>query len=161
MKFLGEDVVRHLGRVLQFAPVAIAFFFALSFWRKGFTEGAIITGLMGIGLLLLIVLLHVIEKITGNTRRFVLVCSTLVIAIGVYSLIDGDIYMGISQMAIGMSLIFGQLLKGKWQHICCAAALGIAVGAIILEEINDNKPHATEREVGVQQEVTGRRYFHA
>ncbi|RKU10991.1 hypothetical protein C6502_09250 [Candidatus Poribacteria bacterium] len=61
-----------------------------------------------------------------------LVCSVLVIAIGVYSLIDADIYMGISQVAIGMSLIFGRLLKGKWQHICCAAALGIAVGAIVL-----------------------------
>ena len=161
MKFLEKDVVRYLGRTLQFAPVAIAFFFALSFWRKGFTEGAIITGLIGIGLLLLIILLNVIEKITGNTRRFVLVCSILVIAIGGYSLIDGDIYMGISQMAIGMSLIFGQLLKGKWQHICCAAALGIAVGAIILEEINDNKPHTIEREMGSQQVVTTKRHFHA
>ena len=132
MKFLEKDSVRHLGRILQYAPAVIAFFLALSFWRMGFTEGAIITGLMGIGLLLLIVLLHVVEKITGNKRRFVLVCSVLVIAIGVYSLIDGDIHMGISQMAMGMSLIFGQLLKGKWQHICCAAALGIAVGAIIL-----------------------------
>ena len=132
MKFLGKDAVRHLGRILQYAPAAIAFFFALSFWRMGFTEGAIITGLIGVGLLLLIVLLHVIEKITENTRRFVLICSILVIAIGVYSLTDGDIYMGISQMALGMSLIFTQLLKGKWQHICCAAALGIAVGAIVL-----------------------------
>ena len=132
MKFLGKDAVRHLGRILQYAPAAIAFFFALSFWRMGFTEGAIITGLIGVGLLLLIVLLHVIEKITENTKRFVLICSILVIAIGVYSLTDGDIYMGISQMALGMSLIFTQLLKGKWQHICCAAALGIAVGAIVL-----------------------------
>ena len=136
MKFLGKDAVRHLGRILQYAPVAIAievyFFLALSFWQMGFTEGAIITALMGIGFILLIVLLHIIEKITGNTRRFVLICSILVIAIGVYSLIDGDIYMGISQMALGMSLIFGQLLKGKWQHICCAIALGIALGAIIL-----------------------------
>lgn len=133
VKFLGKDAVRHLGRILQYAPAAIAFFLALSFWRMGFTKGAIITALIGIGLLLLIGLLHVIEKITGNKRRFGLVCSALVIAIGVYSLIDGDIYMGISQMALGMSLIFGQLLKGKWQHICCAAALGIAVGAFVLK----------------------------
>ena len=132
MKFLGKDIVRHLGQILQYVPVAIAFFLALSFWRMGFTEGAIITGLMGIGFILLIVLLHIIEKAIGNTGRFVLVCSVLVIAIGVYSLIDADIYMGISQVAIGMSLLFGQLLKGKWQHICCAAALGIAVGAIVL-----------------------------
>lgn len=70
MKLLGKAAVRHLGRILQYAPVAIAFFFALSFWRMGFTEGAIITGLMGIGLLLLIALLHVIDKITGNKRLF-------------------------------------------------------------------------------------------
>lgn len=161
MTALGKDKIRPIGRILQYAPAAVAFFFALSFWRKGFTEGAIVTGLIGIGFLLLIVLLHVIEKITGNTKRFVLVCSILVIAIGGYSLIDGNIYMGISQIAIGMNLIFAYLLKGKWQHICCAAALGIAVGAMILEEINDNKPHAIEREVGLQQEATGRRYFRA
>ena len=158
---LSKDKIRPITRILQYAPVAIAFFFALSFWKKGFTEGAIIFGLMGIGFILLIVLLHIIEKIIGNTRRFVLICSILVIAIGVYSVIDGDIYMGISQMALGMSLIFGQLLKGKWQHICCAAALGIAVGAMTLEEINHNKPHPVEREAGAQHEVTGGRYFHA
>lgn len=53
MKFLAKDIVRHLGRILQYVPVAIAFFLALSFWRMGFTEGAIITGLMGIGFILL------------------------------------------------------------------------------------------------------------
>ena len=160
MKFLGRDAGRHLGWTLQCVPVAIAFFYALSFWRKGFTEGAVIFGLMGIGFILLVVLLHITEKIMENTRRFVLVFSILVIAIRVYSLIDGDLYMGISQTAIGMSLIFGQLLRGKWQHVCCAVALGIAVGAIILEEINEDKPHAIEREVGVQQDFTSGRYFH-
>lgn len=74
-------------------------------------------------------------------------------------MIDGDLYMGISQMALGMSLIFGQVLKGKWRHICCAAAIGIAAGAIILEDISDNTSHAAEREVGVQQESPSRGYF--
>lgn len=160
MKFLGKDAARHIGRILQCAPAAIAFFLALSFWRMGFTEGAIFTGLMGVGFILLIVLLRIIEKAIGNTGRFVLVCSALVIVIGVYSLIDWDIYMGISQVAIGMNLLFGQLLKGKWQYICCAAALGIAVGAIILEEINDNKQHPVDREAGVQQVVTSKRHLH-
>ena len=160
MKFLEKDSVRHLGRILQYAPAVMAFFLALSFWRMGFTEGAIITGLMGIGLLLLIVLLHVVEKITGNKRRFVLVCSVLVIAIGVYSLIDGDIYTGIGAMALGAILIFAEVLKGKWQHICCAAALGIAVGAFVLEDMNDTKPQPVEREVGVQQVVTSKRHLH-
>ena len=161
MKFLGEDVVRHLGRVLQFAPVIIAFFFALSFWRKGFTEGAIAFGLMGIGFIFICFLLHIIKRITGNNRRFVLVCSILVIVIGVYSLIDEDIYVGIGITSIGMILIFAEVLKGKWKHICCVVALGLAVGAFILEDINDNKPHAIEREVGAQQDVTDRRHFHA
>ena len=132
MKFLGEDVVRHLGRVLQFAPVAIAFFFALSFWRKGFTEGAIITGLIGIGLLLLIVLLHVIEKITGNTRRFVLVCSILIIAIGVHSLVIGNIYDGIFYVLLGMTFLFMAVLKGKWGIICSTVVLVLAIGFLIL-----------------------------
>ncbi len=161
MTILGKDKIRHIARVLQYAPIAIAFFFALSFWRKGFTEGAIAFGLMGIGFMLLCILLHVIKRITGNNRRFVLVCSILVIAIGVYSLIDEDIYAGIGITSFGMILIFAEVLKGKWKHICCAAALGLAVGAFILEEVNDDKPHAIEREVGVQQNVTGRSYFHA
>ena len=53
MTILGKDKIRHIARVLQYAPIAIAFFFAVSFWRKGFTEGAIAFGLMGIGFLLL------------------------------------------------------------------------------------------------------------
>ena len=161
MTILGKDKIRHIARVLQYAPIAIAFFFAVSFWRKGFTEGAIAFGLMGIGFLLLIVLLHITEKIIGNKRRFVLVCSILVIAIGVYSLIDEDIYAGIGITSIGMTLIFSELVRGKWKHICCGVVIGLAVGAFILEEVNDDKPHAIEREVGVHQEVTGRSYFHA
>lgn len=116
---------------------------------------------MGIGFMLLCLLLHIIKRITGNNRRFVLVCSILVIAIGVYSLIDEDIYAGIGITSFGMILIFAEVLKGKWKHICCAVALGLAVGAFILEEVNNDKPHAIEREVGVHQEVTGRSYFHA
>ena len=115
---------------------------------------------MSVGFILLGVLLHIVKKITGNNRRFVLVCSILVIAIGVYSLINGDLYTGIGMMSIGINLIFAEVLKGKWRHICCAAALGLAVGAFILGEINDEKSHAIENEVGLQQDVTGRRHFH-
>ncbi len=161
MKVLGKDAVRPLGRILQYAPVAIAFFFALSFWRKGLTEGAIAFGLMGIGYILICFLLHIIKRITGNNRRFLLVCSMFVIALGLYSLIDKDIYAGIGITAIGMILIFTEVLKGRWKHICCAVALGLAVGAFIWKEVNDNKTHAIEREVGVQQDVTDRRHFHA
>ena len=161
MAILRKDKIRHIGRILQFAPVAVVFCFALSFWQQGFTEGAIISGLMGIGFLLLIVLLHITEKIIGNRRRFVLVCSILVIAIGMYSLIDGDIYAGIGATGLGAILIFAEVLKGKWRHICCAVALGIAVGAFVLEDMNDTKPQPVEREVGVQQIVTSERHLHA
>ena len=160
MAILGKDKIRHIALVLQYVPAVTAFFFAFSFWQKGFTEGAVAFGLMGIGFLLLIVLLHIIKKITGNNRRFVIICSILVIAIGVYLLIDGEIYTGIGITSFGMILIFNEVLKGKWRHICCAAALGIAVGAFILGEINDEKSHAIENEVGLQQDVTGRRHFH-
>ena len=146
--------------MLQYVLAVTAFFFAFSFWQKGFTEGAVAFGLMGIGFLLLIVLLHIIKKITGNNRRFVIIYSILVIAIGVYLLIDGEIYTGIGITSFGMILIFTKVLKGKWRHICCVVALGFAVGAFILGEINDEKSHAIENEVGLQQDVTGRRHFH-
>ena len=149
MPILGKDKIRRLARGLQYAPVVVAFFFALSFWRKGFTEVVVAFGVMGIGFLLLIILLHIIKRITGNNRRFVLVCSILVIVIGIYSLIDEDIYTGIGIISIGMNLIFAELLNGKWKHICCAAALGLAVGAFISKELNDEKPHPIGGEIGV------------
>lgn len=161
MAILREDKIRLIGRILQCVPVAVVFCFALSFWRQGFTEGAIISGLMGIGFLLLIVLLHITEKIIGNRKRFVLGCSILVIAIGRYSLIDGDIYAGIGATALGAILIFAEVLKWKWKHICCAVALGGAVGAFVLEDMNDTKPQPVEGEVGIQQIATSGRKFHA
>ena len=35
MKFLGKDIVRHLGRILQYVPVAIAFFLRCLFGEWG------------------------------------------------------------------------------------------------------------------------------
>ena len=53
MAILGKDKIRHIALVLQYVPAVTAFFFAFSFWQKGFTEGAVAFGLMGIGFLLL------------------------------------------------------------------------------------------------------------
>jgi hypothetical protein len=54
-----------------------------------------------------------------------------------------------------------EILKGKWRDICCTIVLVLAVGNLILEEINDDKSHAVGREVGVQQIVTSKRHLHA
>ena len=58
MPIPDRDKIRPIARILQYAPAAVSFFVALSSWRKGFIEGAIIFGLMGIGLLSLVFLLH-------------------------------------------------------------------------------------------------------
>ena len=58
MKIPSRDKIRPIARILQFAPVAAVFFVALSFWQKGSIEVAVIFGLMGIGLLLLIGFIH-------------------------------------------------------------------------------------------------------
>ena len=61
MTIPSRDKIRRVARFLQFAPAAIAFFFALSFWRRGSIEVAVIFGLMGAGALLLVALLHSIK----------------------------------------------------------------------------------------------------
>lgn len=73
---------------------------------------------------------------------------------------DGGIYAGIGITSIGMILIFAEVLKRTWKHICCAVAFGIAVGVFVLDEMNDTKPQPVDTEVEVQQVVTSKRYFH-
>ena len=157
MAVLGKDKIHYIEKVLLYTPIMVGVFLALSVWGGGLTFG-----LMGVGLILIGVLLDSIKKIAGNNRRFVPPMSSIfLIALGVYSLIDMDIYIGIFYMLVGMSLIFDKFLKGKWKHICCTVTIGLAVGAFILGEINDGKSQAIENEVGLQQDVTGKRYFHA
>ena len=128
MTVLGKDKIHYIEKVLLYTPIMVGIFIALSVWGEGFT-----LGFMGIGLILIGVLLDGIRKIAGNNRRFVPHMSSLIVVVsGGYFLAIGDIYFGIFYVLIGMNLIFAQFLKGKRQHICCTAALGIAVGAIIL-----------------------------
>ncbi len=164
MIMLGKDKIHHLARVLQYTPVAITLFFTLAFWREGFTEGTIAIGAVCIGLLLLNLLLHIRQirdRIMAIRKPLGLVASIIIISIGVYSLITASIYAGIFYVLIGMTFLFIEILKGKWGVICCTVVLVLAVGVLILEEFNYNKPHAVEREMGSQQVVTIKRHFHA
>ncbi|MCE2393975.1 hypothetical protein J4G02_05205 [Candidatus Poribacteria bacterium] len=164
MRMLGNKKIRHIARILQYVPVVVTFFFALSFWRKGFNEGAVAIGAVCIGLLLLNLLLHIDhigDKIMAIRKPLGLVASVIIISIGVYSLAIGSIYAGIFYVLLGMTFLFMEILKGKWGVICCAAVLVLAVGVLILEAVNSNKPPAVEREMGVQQVMATQKRFHA
>ena len=128
MTILGKDKIHYIEKVLLYTPIMVGIFIALSVWGEGFT-----LGFMGIGLILIGVLLDGIKKIAGNNRRFVPHrLSLIVVVIGGYFLAIGDIYVGIFYVLIGMNLIFEKFLKGEWKSICCAIALTLAVGALIL-----------------------------
>ena len=133
MTVSGKDKIHYIEKVLLYTPIMVGIFIALSVWGEGFT-----LGFMGIGLILIGVLLDGIKKIAGNNRRFVPPMSSIfLIALGVYSLIDIDIYSGIFYVLIGMNLIFDKFLKGKWKHICCTVTIGLAVVAFILYLMSD------------------------
>ena len=73
------------------------------------------------------------QRNAGNNKRFVPpVYSSLIVIIGGYLLVTGNIYNGIFYVLVGMNLIFEKFLRGKWKSICCAIALTLAVGALIL-----------------------------
>ena len=163
MTLLGSEKIRRIARILQYVPVVVTFFFALSFWRKGFNEEAVAIGTVCIGLLLLNLLLHIShirDKIMAIRKPLCLVASVIIISIGVYSLAIGSIYAGIFYVLLGITFLFMEILKGKWGVICSAVVLVLAVGVLILDAINGNKPHPVEREVGVQQVVTSKRHLH-
>ena len=61
MRIPSREKIRPIARVLQFAPAAAVFLAALSYWRKGSIEVAVIFGLMGIGALLLCAMIHSIK----------------------------------------------------------------------------------------------------
>jgi hypothetical protein len=97
MTILDKDKIRLILRILQYVPVAITFFFTLSFWREGDTEGAVAIGAVCIGLMLLNLLLHISHirnKLMAIRRHLGFVVSVLIISLGVYSLVIGSIYGG-------------------------------------------------------------------
>lgn len=152
MKFLENPKMRDIARVLLFAPVVIFFFVSFSFWNKGLTEPAIIFGLMGIGLILLVFLLGIAQKIIGNKRRFVTVCALLLIALGLYCLITRDLYPGIAFTLFGLAFILEAILPGKRWQIGLTAIVLLTLGTLTyLEHFSGSKTDTIEREVGVQQ----------
>ena len=128
MTILGKDRLHYIEKVLLYTPIMMGIFIALSVWSGGLTVGVMVVGAILIG-----ITLNSIKKIAGNNKRFVPpVCSSLIVIIGGYLLVTGNIYNGIFYVLVGMNLIFEKFLKGKWKSICCAIALTLAVGALIL-----------------------------
>ena len=155
MQIRGDDKVRVLRFAVQFLPAMIPLFFALYFWKKGWTEPAITFMLLGIGLILLGGFLILVKRIIGNDRYFVVIGGVLLILIGLYCWIgSGNIYTSIFAVLVGMAVILGEMLKEKRWQISITVALVLAVGTIIyLEETGEDKEHVVDSEVGVQQEV--------
>ena len=128
MVVLGKDKIHYIEKVLLYTPIIMGTFLALSVWGEGLTFGFV-----GVGFILMGVLLDNVKKVAGNHGRFVPpMYSILFIAIPVYLWAIGSIYEGIFYALIGMNLIFDRYLKGKWKHICCAIAIGLAVLIFIL-----------------------------
>ena len=128
MTILGKDSLHYIEKVLLYTPIMVGIFIALSVWSGGLTFGFMVIGLILIG-----ITLDSIKKIAGNNKRFVPpVYSSLIVIIGGYLLVTGNIYNGIFYVLVGMNFIFEKFLKGKWKSICCAIVLTLAVGALIL-----------------------------
>ena len=155
MKIPRDDKVRMLRFAVQFLPAMIPLFFSLYFWKKGWTEPAITFMLLSIGLILLGGFLILVKRIIGNDRYFVVIGGVLLILIGLYCWIgSGNIYTSIFAVLVGMAVILGEMLKEKRWQISITVALVLAVGTIIyLEETSEDKGHAVDNEIGVQQEV--------
>ena len=160
---LDKDKMRLVLRILQYTPVAITFYFMLSFWREGNTEGAVVLGSVCIGLTLLNLLLHIgpiRDKTVAIRKPLCLVGSVIITAVGVYAWVMGGTYNAIFYVLIGVTFLFMEILKGKWMVICCVVALVLAMGTLVLERINNEKSQAAGREIGVQQVVTSKRHFY-
>ena len=125
MTILGKNKLHYIEKVLLYTPIMVGIFIALSV-----RSGELTVGFMAVGVMLIGVLLNIIKKITGSNR--LPTASILIVAIGIYVLINGDSYMGIFYILLGMSLIFNEFLKGKWSHICYAITMCFAVVAFIL-----------------------------
>ena len=147
------EKAKRFNVVLQYIPVLIALLYALYFWKRGWTEPAIIFGAIGIGLILLGILLQTVRKFIGNDRHFLTISSVLLILMGLYcSMGRGIPYTGIFGVLIGVSLIFNMVLTGKWKHISGVAILVLAVGVLISGEITET-PRDDTPTVGQAAEV--------
>lgn len=159
----GLERVKKLTGFLQYTPAAIAFFFALSRWKAGNNESAILFGLIGLGLMLLSVLLNTIRKIVNNERRSMVVSAIVVFCCSLYPWINGEIYGGIILTLIGVFMICGYFLhpqntRGtKWSSSMWQIYIPLAVGLItfvplfFLMHVSENKKPTAAEAVGLQR----------
>lgn len=146
--------------VLQYVPAVIVFYFALSLWRAGNNENAVILGLIGIGLMLLAVLLNTIRKIVDNDRRFIIVLATVVLCCSLYIWIKGEIYYGLISTLTGIfmilnSLLYSQKEKGSrwssptWQIYIPIVVCLITFGPLLYLQYKKNNTHTVGGVVGL------------
>ena len=152
MKCQENKKMRDIARLLLFAPVVIFFFLSFSFWKKGLTEPSIIFGLLGIGLILLVALLGIAQRIIGHKKRFVIVCAFLLISIGLYFFITGDFYPGIGLTLLGLAFILEMAFPQKKWQIGITVVVLLALGGITyLEHFSGDKTQPVGNEVGDKQ----------
>ena len=159
------EQVKKLTIVLPYIPAVILLFFSLSFWRKGYTSGALLFGLAGVGLMVLPILLTTIRKVMGNDRSFIIVLSILVFCFSLRAWIRGEIYDGLFFALMSICLICGQFLysqkqKGSkwssrtWQIYIPFAVVLITFGILFyLEYVSENKTPPVGNEGSIPKQV--------
>ena len=160
-----QEKIKELMAVLPYIPAVLLFFFSFSFWRKGYTSGALIFGLTGLGFLVLPIVLHTIRKLMANDRRFMIVAAIVVFGCSLYAWIQGEIYSGLFATLVGIFLICGQFFysqkqKGsRWSSTTWQFYIPIALGLITfgpllyLEYVSENKTHTVGKEGDGQKQV--------
>ena len=163
MKNPRNDKNHGLRLTRRFLPAILTLSVSLYFWKKGWTEPALIFGLMGIGLILLGILLQKVRKLIRSERRFAIVAITIVCCCSLYMWIGGDIYDGLISTLIGLFMIFNHVLysqKGtgsRWSTPMWQIYIPIVAGLITfgplfyLQYKSGDKTQAVDTEVGVQQ----------
>ena len=162
------EPVRKLTIVLPYIPAVILLFFSLSFWRKGYTSGALLFGLAGVGLMVLPILLTTIRKVIGNDRSFTIVLSILVFCFSLRAWIRGEIYDGLFFALMVICLICGHILysqkqKGSkwsshtWQIYIPLAVVLIVFGILFfLEYVSENKIPSVMNEGSAPKQVVSK-----
>jgi hypothetical protein len=125
-------------------------------------------GLIGIGLTLLAVFLNAIRKFPGfNENRYVIVVAVMIFCSSLYILINGNIFLSIISMLVGVFFIFGHLLHSQkkagskwstpiWQIYIPIGASLITFGPLFYLEVSRDKSHTVGKGSGVQQMTVGK-----
>ena len=114
---------------------------ALYLWKNlGWSKPTLIFTLLGIGTILFFFLMNRFYEYLQGNRYFIIGGAILQSLSGLYLWINSESpHIGVSFVLMGVSLIFTQVLKGKWKNICVGAILGLAGVVLILGEIIQDK----------------------